>query len=47
TTGTSGCDLAETVSSNATPMIAGIAVALVLAGGGAVFFLRKKKAAGQ
>ncbi|MFF2776919.1 Cys-Gln thioester bond-forming surface protein [Streptomyces sp. NPDC058052] len=47
TTGTTGGDLAETGSSNATPMIAGIAVALVLAGGGAVFFLRKKKAAGQ
>ncbi|GGR21155.1 Cys-Gln thioester bond-forming surface protein [Streptomyces roseolus] len=45
TTGTTGGDLAETGSSNATPMIAGIAVALVLAGGGAVFFLRKKKAA--
>ncbi|MFF8805038.1 Cys-Gln thioester bond-forming surface protein [Streptomyces omiyaensis] len=47
TTGTTGGDLAETGSSNATPMIAGIAVALVLAGGGAVFFLRKKKAAGH
>ncbi|WP_282696741.1 Cys-Gln thioester bond-forming surface protein [Streptomyces sp. CC208A] len=47
TTGTTGGGLAETGSSNATPMIAGIAVALVLAGGGAVFFLRKKKAAGQ
>ncbi|MFH9739807.1 Cys-Gln thioester bond-forming surface protein [Streptomyces roseolus] len=45
TTGTTGGDLAETGSSNATPMIAGIAVALVLVGGGAVFFLRKKKAA--
>ncbi|MCQ0022766.1 thioester domain-containing protein [Streptomyces somaliensis DSM 40738] len=42
-------DLAETGASNATPMIAGIAVALLLLGGGAVFFLRKKKgaAAGQ
>ncbi|MFB7515005.1 LAETG motif-containing sortase-dependent surface protein [Streptomyces sp. NPDC056144] len=48
TTGTTGGgDLAETGSSNATPMIAGIAVALVAVGGGAVFFLRKKKAAGQ
>ncbi|UYQ66487.1 LAETG motif-containing sortase-dependent surface protein [Streptomyces peucetius] len=37
-------DLAETGGSSATPMIAGIAIALVLAGGGAVFFLRKKKA---
>ncbi|MFV2118069.1 Cys-Gln thioester bond-forming surface protein [Streptomyces sp. Act-28] len=42
-------DLAETGASNATPMIAGIAVAFVLLGGGAVFFHRKKKsaAAGQ
>ncbi|MFE7607605.1 Cys-Gln thioester bond-forming surface protein [Streptomyces celluloflavus] len=39
-----GGDLAETGSSSATPVIAGVAVALVLAGGGAVFFLRKKKA---
>ncbi|MFI9582019.1 LAETG motif-containing sortase-dependent surface protein [Streptomyces sp. NPDC052236] len=37
-------DLAETGSSSATPMIAGIAIALVVAGGGAVFFLRKKRA---
>ncbi|MFF5971910.1 Cys-Gln thioester bond-forming surface protein [Streptomyces sp. NPDC012769] len=44
---TGGGDLAETGSSNATPMIAGIAVALVALGGGAIFFLRKKKAAGQ
>jgi len=36
-------DLAATGGSSATPMIAGIAIALVLAGGGAVFFLRKKK----
>ncbi|MEV6245594.1 LAETG motif-containing sortase-dependent surface protein [Streptomyces sp. NPDC051742] len=48
TTGTTGGgDLAETGSSNATPMIAGIAAALVLVGGGAVFFLRKKKTAGN
>ncbi|MFF5784232.1 LAETG motif-containing sortase-dependent surface protein [Streptomyces sp. NPDC012693] len=49
TTGTTtgGGDLAETGSSNATPMIAGIAAALVLVGGGAVFFLRKKKTAGH
>lgn len=48
TTGTTGGgDLAETGSSNATPMIAGIAVVLVALGGGAVFFLRRKKAAGQ
>jgi TQXA domain-containing protein/LPXTG-motif cell wall-anchored protein len=38
-------DLAETGGSGATPMIAGIAIAMMLAGGGAVFFLRKKKAA--
>ncbi|MFE2554497.1 LAETG motif-containing sortase-dependent surface protein [Streptomyces sp. NPDC059352] len=49
TTGTTtgGGDLAETGSSNATPMIAGIAAALVVVGGGAVFFLRKKKTAGN
>ncbi|MGW0467702.1 Cys-Gln thioester bond-forming surface protein [Streptomyces sp. NPDC003027] len=46
-TGTTSGDLAETGSSNATPMIAGIAVVLVVLGGGAVFFLRKKNAAGQ
>ncbi|MFD7326126.1 Cys-Gln thioester bond-forming surface protein [Streptomyces sp. NPDC059875] len=44
---TGGGDLAETGSSNATPMIAGIAALLVVLGGGAVFFLRKKKTAGQ
>lgn len=48
TTGTTGGgDLAETGSSNATPMIAGIAAALVVIGGAAVFILRKKKAAGH
>ncbi|WUH93455.1 Cys-Gln thioester bond-forming surface protein [Streptomyces sp. NBC_00433] len=36
-------NLAATGSSNATPMIAGIAIALVVLGGGAVFFLRRKK----
>ena len=36
-----GNNLAETGSSNATPMIAGIAVALVVVGGGAVFFFRR------
>nr|WSX79380.1 Cys-Gln thioester bond-forming surface protein [Streptomyces sp. NBC_00899] len=36
-------DLAATGSSNATPMIAGIAIALVVLGGGAVFFFRRKK----
>ncbi|WKX70364.1 LAETG motif-containing sortase-dependent surface protein [Streptomyces sp. XD-27] len=40
---TDGGDLAETGSSSNTPMIAGIAVALVAIGGGTVFFLRKKK----
>ncbi|KUL51554.1 peptidase [Streptomyces sp. NRRL F-4489] len=43
TTGGHGTDLAETGSSNATPVIAGVAVALVVVGGAAVFFLRKKK----
>ncbi|MFD7165108.1 Cys-Gln thioester bond-forming surface protein [Streptomyces violascens] len=47
-TGTNGgTNLAETGSSSATPVIAGSAIALVLLGGGAVFFLRKKKTAGQ
>ncbi len=41
--GDKGGDLAETGSSNATPMIAGIAVVLVVVGGASVFFLRKKK----
>ncbi|WP_309484514.1 LAETG motif-containing sortase-dependent surface protein [Streptomyces himalayensis] len=42
--GTSGgSDLAETGSSNATPFIAGIAVALVVVGGAAVFLVRKKE----
>jgi TQXA domain-containing protein/LPXTG-motif cell wall-anchored protein len=40
--GTTGGDLAETGSSSATPMIAGIAIVLVVLGGGAVFFLRRK-----
>lgn len=42
--GSGGGDLAETGSSSATPMIAGIAIALVVLGGGAVFLLRKKRA---
>ncbi|KUJ69275.1 peptidase [Streptomyces albus subsp. albus] len=42
----SGEDLAETGSGNNTPLIAGIAVALVVIGGGAVFFLRKRKGSG-
>ncbi|QKV94932.1 Cys-Gln thioester bond-forming surface protein [Streptomyces sp. NA02950] len=41
---TGGDDLAETGSSSNTPMIAGIAVAFVVIGGGAVFLVRKKKA---
>ncbi|MEU2207939.1 LAETG motif-containing sortase-dependent surface protein [Streptomyces hygroscopicus] len=41
---TTGGDLAETGSSSNTPVIAGIAVALVVVGGGAVFLVRRKKA---
>ncbi|MFB6814125.1 LAETG motif-containing sortase-dependent surface protein [Streptomyces sp. NPDC056347] len=41
-TGGSG-DLAETGGSSATPVIAGVAIALVVVGGGAVFLLRKRK----
>ncbi|WP_063732725.1 Cys-Gln thioester bond-forming surface protein [Streptomyces sp. RTd22] len=41
---TAGGDLAETGSSSSTPLIAGIAIALVVVGGGAIFFVRKKKA---
>jgi TQXA domain-containing protein/LPXTG-motif cell wall-anchored protein len=37
-------NLAETGSSSATPIIAGIAIGLLVIGGGAVFLLRKKKA---
>ncbi|MFE9697068.1 LAETG motif-containing sortase-dependent surface protein [Streptomyces sp. NPDC006270] len=44
---TGGGDLAETGGSSATPVIAGIAVALVALGAGAVFMLRRKKAAGH
>lgn len=43
-TGTNG-DLAETGSSSATPVIAGVAIVLVIIGGGAVFFVRKRKSA--
>ncbi|WLQ33836.1 LAETG motif-containing sortase-dependent surface protein [Streptomyces castrisilvae] len=38
-----GGNLAETGSSNATPVIAGIAIAFVVIGGGAVFLLRRRK----
>ncbi len=38
-----GGNLAETGSSNATPVIAGIAAALVVIGGGTAFFFRRKK----
>jgi TQXA domain-containing protein/LPXTG-motif cell wall-anchored protein len=41
---TGGTNLAETGGSGATPIIAGIAVALVVIGAAAVFLLRKKKA---
>ena len=40
-------DLAETGASSSTPVIAGIAIALVVAGGAAVLFVRKKKTPGQ
>ncbi len=40
-----GPDLAETGSSNATPMILGIAAVFVVLGGAAVFFFRKKEPA--
>lgn len=38
-----GTHLAETGASSATPLIAGIAVVLVVVGGATVFFLRKRK----
>lgn len=41
-TGGDDTNLAETGSSSATPMIAGIAIALVVVGGGAVVLLRRK-----
>ncbi|MER5900451.1 Cys-Gln thioester bond-forming surface protein [Streptomyces mirabilis] len=44
---TGGTNLAETGGSGATPIIAGIAVVLVVIGGTAVFLLRKKKAPAQ
>jgi TQXA domain-containing protein/LPXTG-motif cell wall-anchored protein len=45
TTGDTDGNLAETGSSSNTPIIAGVAIALVVLGGAAVFFLRKKKPA--
>jgi TQXA domain-containing protein/LPXTG-motif cell wall-anchored protein len=42
-TSTTSADLAETGASSATPVIAGIAIALVAVGGAAVLFVRKKK----
>ncbi|SOE74902.1 TQXA domain-containing protein [Streptomyces sp. OV198] len=44
---TGGTNLAETGGSGATPIIAGIAVALVVIGGTVVLLLRKKKAPAQ
>ncbi|MFE2962710.1 Cys-Gln thioester bond-forming surface protein [Streptomyces sp. NPDC059340] len=44
---TGGTNLAETGGSGATPIITGIAVALVVIGGAAVLLLRKKKAPAQ
>ncbi|MDN3296942.1 Cys-Gln thioester bond-forming surface protein [Streptomyces ficellus] len=41
-----GEDLAETGASGATPMIAGIALTMVVLGGAAVFLLRKKESPG-
>jgi TQXA domain-containing protein/LPXTG-motif cell wall-anchored protein len=43
-TSTGGTDLAETGGSSATPIIAGIAIALVVIGGAAVIFVRRKQA---
>ncbi|MFF5334141.1 LAETG motif-containing sortase-dependent surface protein [Streptomyces sp. NPDC013181] len=42
-----GTDLAETGSSSATPVIAGVAIALVVVGGGAVVLLRRKRTASE
>ncbi len=41
---TGGSNLAETGASSATPIIAGVAILLVILGGGTVFFIRKRKA---
>ncbi|MET7387865.1 Cys-Gln thioester bond-forming surface protein [Streptomyces sp. NPDC005529] len=45
--GTGGSDLAETGGSGATPVIAGVAIALVVIGGAAVLFVRRKQTPGQ
>ncbi|MFI7007056.1 Cys-Gln thioester bond-forming surface protein [Streptomyces sp. NPDC050145] len=45
--GTPGQDLAETGSSNTTPIIAGAAIAFVVIGGGALFLSRRKKTPDQ
>ncbi|MFI9200293.1 Cys-Gln thioester bond-forming surface protein [Streptomyces sp. NPDC053048] len=42
---TTGGDLASTGGSSTTPVIAGVAIALIVAGGGAVFALRRKHTA--
>ncbi|NUS15122.1 MAG: LPXTG cell wall anchor domain-containing protein [Streptomyces sp.] len=47
TTASGSGDLAETGSSNATPMIAGIAAAVVVIGGGLVFWTRKRGKSAQ
>ncbi|GGZ54060.1 TQXA domain-containing protein [Streptomyces bluensis] len=44
---TTGTDLAETGSSDATLLIAGIAIVLVVVGGGAMLMVRKKKTPSQ
>ncbi|WP_128378842.1 TQXA domain-containing protein [Streptomyces cavernae] len=46
-TAITGTDLAETGSSNATPLIAGVAIGLVVVGGTVVVLLRNKKAPTQ
>ncbi len=46
-TSTTTTDLAETGASSATPVITEIAIALVVLGGAAVLFVRKKKTPGQ
>ncbi|MEV5613569.1 Cys-Gln thioester bond-forming surface protein [Streptomyces sp. NPDC052225] len=45
--GTGATDLAETGSSNATPVIAGIAILLVVAGGASLILVRKRKSPGR